>query len=98
MAKITKSTEAQVTETVTQTEQVNSLSTTVESVVKVAIMANDIAYIKGDIAEIKIFFKDMKLHFVSRDEFAPVRNVVYGMVGIILLAVVGALVALVVMH
>ena len=93
--KITKATvEAQVTETVTQTDQqIRTLSASVESVVQVAVMANDISYIKGDIAEIKTFFKEMKLHFVSRDEFVPIRNIAYGMTGAILLAVLGAVVA-----
>lgn len=34
-------------------------------------------------------------HFVSRDEFVPVRLLVYGATAIILLAVVGGLVAMV---
>ena len=34
--------------------------------------------------------------FVSKAEFAPVRSIVYGIVGIILVAVAGAVVALVV--
>jgi len=34
--------------------------------------------------------------FVSQVEFRPVRNVVYGLVGIMLVAVVGALIGLVV--
>ncbi len=33
--------------------------------------------------------------FVTKDEFRPVRNVVYGLVGIICLTVVGAMVAVV---
>lgn len=34
--------------------------------------------------------------YLLRSEFAPVRNIVYGLVTVILLAVIGALVALVV--
>lgn len=53
--------------------------------------------------ESKVNNMDTKLdsNFITKDEFeakfSPVRNVVYGMVGIILLAVVTALVALVVL-
>ena len=36
--------------------------------------------------------------YVSKVEFEPVQKIVYGMVGIILVAVIGALVALVVMR
>lgn len=35
-------------------------------------------------------------HYVSKEEFEPIKNIVYGLVGLILVAVVGALVALVV--
>lgn len=35
-------------------------------------------------------------HYVSREEFEPIKKIVYGMVGLILVAVVGALVSLVV--
>jgi hypothetical protein len=38
----------------------------------------------------------LNARFVSRDEFNPVRSIVYGLVGTSLLAVVGALLALVV--
>lgn len=35
-------------------------------------------------------------HYVSKEEFDPIKKIVYGMVSLILIAVVGALVALVV--
>jgi uncharacterized membrane-anchored protein len=35
-------------------------------------------------------------HYVSKEEFDPVKKIVYGLVTLILIAVVGALVALVV--
>jgi len=97
--KLATETNARVPETVTQTpsddQQVHAISADIKSIVEVAVMANDISYIKGDIAEIKAFFTDMKLHFVSRDEFAPIRTIAYGITGAILLAVLGAVVALV---
>lgn len=38
----------------------------------------------------------MEKHYVSINEFTPVKNLVYGMVGLILVAFIGALVTLVV--
>lgn len=51
-----------------------------------------IRYIQRDIAEINIKLDDK---YVTKEEFIPVRNVVYGMVAIILVAVIGAIVTLV---
>lgn len=62
---------------------------------KLAIIANDISYIKRDVADIKT---NVEHGYVTKDEFEPVRKLVYGLVGIILVAVVGALVGLVVMR
>lgn len=50
-------------------------------------------YIQSDIQEIK---ESLKNNYVKHDEFTPVRNLVYGMVSIILMSVLGALVALVI--
>ena len=47
-----------------------------------------------DIVEMKAM---MRQDFVSRNEFDPIKKVVYGMVGLILTAVLTALVGLVVM-
>ena len=58
-----------------------------------AVLANDVAHIKSDIAEIKL---NMLNSYVTRVEFEPVKKVVYGLVTIVLIAVVGALVALVI--
>ena len=60
--------------------------------VEIAVIANDIANMKGDIAEIK---EMLKCTYVTLTEFKPVRAIAYGMVGTICLAVLGALVALV---
>ena len=51
-----------------------------------------IRYIQRDIAEINIKLDDK---YVTKDEFIPVRNVVYGLVGIILLSVIGAILTIV---
>jgi len=52
----------------------------------------DLGYIKQDLEEIKCRL-DSK--FVSVEAFEPVRRIVYGMIGLILVGVVGGLLALV---
>ena len=60
---------------------------------KIALIQQDISYMKD-----KLDGVDQKIstHYVSREEFEPIKKIVYGMVGLILVAVVGALVSLVV--
>lgn len=60
---------------------------------KLDVIANDISYLKDDVREIKT---QITSNYVTKDQFEPVRRLVYGVVGIILTAVVVALVALVV--
>lgn len=57
-----------------------------------SVIANDISYIKQDIAEIK---EKLEHNYVSKEEFTPVRNIVYGLVGILGLATVGAILKLI---
>lgn len=57
------------------------------------VIATDIKYIQKDILEIK---GKLDKDFVSQDQFQPVRNLVYGLVGLIMVAVIGALMALVI--
>ena len=52
-----------------------------------------ISYIRRDIMEIK---DRLGKNYVTRDEFTPVRSIVYGMVGFILLAVVGGIVSFII--
>lgn len=52
-----------------------------------------IKYIQRDIAEIKEKLADK---YVTKDEFDPVKRLVYGLVGLILVAVIGALLAFVI--
>ena len=49
--------------------------------------------IARDIAEIKA---DLRANFVRREEFQPVRNIVFGMAGLTLITVAAALLMLVV--
>lgn len=60
---------------------------------KLAVIQTDLTYIKE-----KLNAVDLKVstHYITKDEFEPIKKIVYGMVSLILVAVVGALVALVV--
>ena len=59
----------------------------------VALIINDMSYIKDSIDEIKIALKN---EYVTKSEFSPVKLIAFGLVGIILVAVMGSLIALVV--
>lgn len=60
---------------------------------KLALMANDLTYIKEKLNAVNL---KVSTHYVSKEEFEPIKKIVYGLVSLILIAVVGALVALVV--
>lgn len=60
---------------------------------KLALMANDLTYIKEKLNAVD---QKVSTHYVSKEEFEPIKKIVYGLVSLILIAVVGALVALVV--
>lgn len=53
-----------------------------------AVIATDISYIKRDVGEIK---EKMGRDYVTRDEFKPVRNIAYGLVGVLGVATLGAI-------
>lgn len=59
---------------------------------KLAIISTDVGYIKSEVRDIK---SQMAGAFVTKDEFAPVKNLVYGLAGLILTACVLAIVGLV---
>ena len=50
-------------------------------------------FIMQSVKDIK---QDLEKNYVTRMEFDPVKKVIYGLIGIILVAVVGAVIALVV--
>ena len=64
----------------------NDLST------QVAIVANDVSYIKEEVRDIKILVQQ---DYVTKAEFDPVKKLVYGLVALILTAVMVALISLV---
>ena len=59
----------------------------------IALLTKDVTYIKETVVEIK---HNLEKDYITRDQFEPVKKIVYGMVAIILTAVVGALITLVV--
>lgn len=60
---------------------------------KMALIAQDVKFIRGEITDIK---KKLETNFVTKDEFDPIRNVVYGLVGLVLTSVFVAVIGLVI--
>lgn len=63
--------------------------------VKMAEFGRDLSYIKSSVDDIK---NSIDSDYVSKDEFEPIKKIVYGLVGLILIAVVGALMTLVIQN
>lgn len=63
--------------------------------VQMTTISAQLAQVICDVAELRT---TLKTDVVTRSEFMPVRVIVYGGVGMILTAVLGALIALVVTH
>lgn len=61
-------------------------------ITQLAVMSETLVYLKLNVSDIK---DKLESNYVSKEEFAPIAKIVYGLVSVILLAVVGALVALV---
>ena len=59
----------------------------------VALIVKDIGYIKDSMDEIK---DSLKNEYVTKVEFDPVKQIAFGFVGIIIVAVLGSIVALVI--
>lgn len=60
---------------------------------KLAVIQTDLTYIKEKLNAVD---NKVSSHYVSKEEFEPIKKIVYGLVSLMLVAVVGALVALVV--
>jgi len=59
----------------------------------VALIVKDIGYIKDGMDEIK---DTLKNEYVTKVEFSPVKQITFGFVGMIIVAVLGSLIALVI--
>lgn len=60
-----------------------------------AIVNVDVTYIKKDVIEIK---EMLKSSYVTKEAFAPVKMIAYGMTSIVLVGVAGAIVSLVIIR
>lgn len=60
---------------------------------KLAVLETNMVYIKEKLDDID---KKVSSGYVTKEEFEPIKKIVYGVVSLILVAVVGAIVALVV--
>lgn len=58
-----------------------------------AVILNKLTNVENDVAAINT---RLEKSYVTQDQFEPVKKIVYGLVSIILVAVVGALIALVI--
>ena len=58
-------------------------------------LLSDVASIKDKVISIE---KKLESNYVTKDEFTPIKNLVYGLVGLILTGVVMALLGLVILH
>lgn len=58
-----------------------------------AVLDAKLANIRDDVSEMKSILRG---EYVRRDEFLPVKNVVFGLVAAVLMAVLGALVSVVI--
>lgn len=57
-----------------------------------AVLQNDIAYIRADISDIKAALQS---NYVTKDQFDPVKRIVYGVASLVMIALVGAFMTLV---
>ena len=59
----------------------------------IALMAQDILYIKENMKSLKT---ELEGKYVTTDQFEPIKKIVYGLVGAVLFAVIAALMAIIV--
>ncbi|CAB4176042.1 hypothetical protein UFOVP1522_20 [uncultured Caudovirales phage] len=60
---------------------------------QIAVMANDISYIKKSIDDLSL---KVDHNYVTKDEFDPIKKLVYGMVAVVLSSVVATLMTILV--
>ena len=72
---------------------IDKLSAQMEEV-KTTLM--DIKYIRRDLDEIKEKLEKNNENYITKEQFLPIQRIVYGLVGLVLTSVCGALIALVV--
>jgi hypothetical protein len=70
----------------------NQTSTNQDLRTEIAVLKNDIKYLTDKVDEIS---SKLDYKYVTQDEFDPIKKIVYGLVALILTAVIGAVVSLV---
>jgi hypothetical protein len=60
---------------------------------QLATLTANVTTMSRDINDIKEDIKDLKGQYVTTDQFFPIRNLVYGFVTLILIAVIGAIIS-----
>lgn len=65
---------------------------TPSEVTQIAVMANDLKYV---VKSVDMLGEKIDHNYVTKETFAPVQKIVYGVVGLILVSVIGAVIALV---
>jgi Flp pilus assembly protein TadD len=75
------------------TIRVNIMTASMQT--QIAVIATKVESIENKVDEIGI---KLEGHYVTKEEFDPVKKIIYGVVGLILTSVVGALLALVVLR
>lgn len=60
-----------------------------------ALIRQDLEYIKDRVSKID---NQLEANYITRQEFAPIQKLVYGMVSLVLVTVFGALLAMVVIQ
>lgn len=61
-----------------------------------AVLMNEVKYISKRVDELTIKFDNMESRFVTQEEWKPIKNIVNGVVALLLTSVIVALVALVI--
>jgi hypothetical protein len=59
---------------------------------QIAVMANDLGYVRKAVDNLN---DKIDSNYVTKEMFAPIQKIVYGLVGLILIAVVGAIMTLI---
>lgn len=75
-----------------ETARINALKLA-DASPSIAILSTDISYIKRDVGEIKT---KLEKDYVTRDEFNPVKWLIFGLAGILLTGVIGAMLTLII--
>jgi len=57
------------------------------------IVLTKLEYIQRDVAEIKV---KLEKDYVTKDEFDPIKKIVYGLISIMLVALIGSILSLVI--